>query len=283
MTEQSRLFQALLDSIGDPLVVVDLEENLLLSNPAARVLVDGDGVRALGEWHGIRFSHGEGQQKIERAESPFARALAANFVDREELFTSLRDGTGVWLSVTACPIRDAEGDVVAAVAVLRDVTENRRFAAELADKNARLLASEHAKDDALRQLRLAVDELATPILEVWDDVLALPLIGVFDSQRAADMAEHLLSEITRRRARFVIVDVTGVSMIDTTTADHLLRTVRSVELLGAQCVVTGIAPSIAVTLVSIGVDLGSLTTRLTFKQGLAECIRRREMARSANR
>ncbi|AKV00316.1 RsbR, positive regulator of sigma-B [Labilithrix luteola] len=283
MTEQSRLFQALLDSIGDPLVVVDLEENLLLSNPAARVLVEGDGVRALGEWHGIRFSPAEGQQAIERAASPFARALASNFVDREELYTTLRDGTGAWLSVTACPIRDAEGDVVAAVAVLRDVTEHRRFAAELADKNARLLASEHAKDDALRQLRLAVDELATPILEVWDDVLALPLIGVVDSQRAADMSEHLLSEIARRRARFVIVDVTGVSTIDTTTADHLIRTVRSVELLGAECVVTGIAPSIAITLISIGVDLGSLVTRLTFKQGLAECIRRRETGRSANR
>ena len=90
------------------------------------------------------------------------------------------------------------------------------------------------------RLRLAVDELSNPILELWDDVLAMPVIGLVDSRRTADMVRRLLAEVARTQASFVIVDLTGVEIVDTKTADHLIKLMRKVEIVGARCVLTGV-------------------------------------------
>ncbi len=142
----------------------------------------------------------------------------------------------------------------------------------LARKNEALLASEREKSEMLERLRISVEELSTPILEVWEDVLALPVIGVVDSRRASIMIERLLDEIVRKQSRFVILDITGVEVVDTATADHLIRLVKAVELLGARCMVTGIRPAVAQTLVAIGADLGSLATLRNLRHALRECL-----------
>lgn len=118
----------------------------------------------------------------------------------------------------------------------------------------------------------AIRELATPIIEVWEGVITLPLIGVVDSQRAADMMTRLLEAIVQKRARYTILDLTGVEVIDTSTAEHLLRLVLAAELLGARCVITGIRPMIAQTMVSIGIDLSKLVTLASLRDGLLRCI-----------
>ena len=156
------------------------------------------------------------------------------------------------------------------------LSETRRREAvvlELEEKNRSLVASEREKNDALQRLRLAVQELSTPILELWDDVLALPIIGVVDSRRSSEIMERLLGEVVRRRSRFVIIDITGVELVDTSTADHFIKLVRAVELLGARCMLTGIGPAVAQTLVLLGVDLRALTTLQNLSQGLKECLR----------
>ncbi|MFS8068641.1 MAG: STAS domain-containing protein, partial [Byssovorax sp.] len=109
--------------------------------------------------------------------------------------------------------------------------------------------------------------------EVWDDVLAMPIIGVVDSRRTADMVQRLLAEVARTQASFVIIDLTGVEIVDTRTADHLIKLIRKVELVGARCVLTGIRPAVAETLVDIGVDFGRLTTLRNLKHGLREALR----------
>lgn len=156
------------------------------------------------------------------------------------------------------------------------VSESRRREAvvlELEEKNRSLVASEREKNDALLRLRHAVQELSTPILEIWDDVLALPIIGVIDSRRSSEIMERVLDEVVRRRSRFVIIDITGVELVDTSTADHFIKLVRAVELLGARCMITGIGPDVAQTLVSLGVDLRALTTLQSLRHGLKECLR----------
>jgi rsbT co-antagonist protein RsbR len=151
----------------------------------------------------------------------------------------------------------------------------RREAAvlELEEKNRSLVASEREKNEALQRLRHAVQELSTPILEIWDDVLALPIIGVIDARRSSEMMERLLEEVARKRSRFVIIDITGVELVDTSTADHFIKLVRAVELLGARCMITGVSPAVAQTLVSLGVDLGALTTLQSLRHALKECLR----------
>ena len=123
------------------------------------------------------------------------------------------------------------------------------------------------------KLRYSIDELSNPILEVWDDVLVMPIVGVVDSRRTADMVQRLLAEVARNQASFVIVDLTGVEIVDTQTANHLMKLIRKVELVGARCVLTGIRPAVAETLVDIGVDFGRITTLRNPKHGLREAFR----------
>jgi rsbT co-antagonist protein RsbR len=126
----------------------------------------------------------------------------------------------------------------------------------------------------IERQRYAIETLSTPILQVWNDVLALPVIGIVDSKRSAELMEKLLGSIVTKQARFVILDITGVDVVDTRTADHFIKLVSSAQLLGAECFVTGIQPAVAQTLVEIGVDLSSITTLRTLQDGLRECMRR---------
>jgi rsbT co-antagonist protein RsbR len=177
------------------------------------------------------------------------------------------------LLLTARPLRDAAGQLIAGLVVSQDVTLQRQLERELRTRNEELATSESAKAQLIDRLRYSIDELSNPILEVWDDVLAMPIIGVVDSRRTADMVQRLLGEVSRTQASFVIIDLTGVEIVDTKTADHLMKLMRKVEVVGARCVLTGIRPAVAETLVDIGVDFGRLTTLRNLKHGLREALR----------
>jgi len=128
-----------------------------------------------------------------------------------------------------------------------------------------------------------VRQLQTPILEIWDDVLALPVIGMVDSRRSAEMMETLLVEIVNNRCKYVILDITGVEIVDTRTADHFVKVMKSAELLGTQCIMTGIRPAVAQTLVELGVDLSSIRTLRNLQEGLRYCLRESEAQRGRAR
>lgn len=129
------------------------------------------------------------------------------------------------------------------------------------------------KLDLIARQEEAIRALSTPIIEVWDGVVTLPLFGTIDSQRAAETMERLLSAITEKGATYAIIDLTGVDVIDTSTADHIGKIVRAAQLLGAQCIVTGIRPAVAQTMVQIGIDLTKLITLSTLREALRLCMR----------
>jgi rsbT co-antagonist protein RsbR len=145
----------------------------------------------------------------------------------------------------------------------------REYAQALLD-NERLAAE---RLQTIERQRAAISDLATPIIDIWDDILTLPIVGVVDTQRSVEMTEKLLHRITTTRARCVIVDVTGVDVVDTSTADHLVKMMKAAQMLGSTCVVTGISPSIAQTLVQLDVDLSAVRTLRSLKDGLKECFR----------
>jgi rsbT co-antagonist protein RsbR len=161
------------------------------------------------------------------------------------------------------PWRDKDGHIKGVIGVSLDVTEIQRTKADLESKRELI----ERQQDVIRNLE-------TPILQVWDDVLTLPMIGVVDSRRAARVMDELLSAVTRYRARYAILDVTGVDVVDTATANHLLSMIRAVRLLGAEGILTGIRPSVAQTVVSLGVDLSNILTLSTLRDGLSMAIRR---------
>ncbi|WP_437728667.1 STAS domain-containing protein [Sorangium sp. So ce861] len=179
---------------------------------------------------------------------------------------------GLFLTVSASPMRGKDGSISGAVAVFRDATEKKRLIEDLEAKNRDLVESESAKSELVERLRYAIDEISTPILELWDDVLALPIIGVVDSRRSAQIMERLLDEIVRRQSRYVIIDVTGVEVIDTRTADHFMKLMKAVELLGARCRITGVRPAVAQTMVELGINLGSVRAARNLKHALRDSL-----------
>jgi rsbT co-antagonist protein RsbR len=128
------------------------------------------------------------------------------------------------------------------------------------------------------RLRSTISELSTPIVPVHEGILVLPLIGSVDSRRATEVTERLLEAIAAHQAEIVIVDITGVPVIDTSTANHLLMTTRAAGLLGSQVVLVGIGAEIAQTIVHIGIELRGLVTLANLQAGIAYALAQRGMA-----
>jgi rsbT co-antagonist protein RsbR len=117
-------------------------------------------------------------------------------------------------------------------------------------------------------------ELSTPVVTLWEGVLALPIIGTLDSARTQVVMESLLQRIVESGAAIAIIDITGVPTVDTLTAQHLLKTVAAARLMGADCIISGIRPQIAQTIVHLGVELGSVVTKATLADAFAIALRR---------
>lgn len=137
------------------------------------------------------------------------------------------------------------------------------FQAYLEEKESTI----HAQEAELR-------ETATPITEIWDGVLTLPIIGTLDSSRTMLIMEALLNRIAQDRATAVVMDLTGVKNIDSQVSHHLIQMMRAVQLMGAEAILTGIRPEIARALTSLNIDLGNVTTRASLSDGLKEAFRR---------
>jgi rsbT co-antagonist protein RsbR len=159
------------------------------------------------------------------------------------------------------PVQNERGEVTHVAGISLDITPTKRTELEL-----------RAKLDLIQKQQQVIRSLSTPIIQVWDRVLTLPLVGMFDSARAAEVMDSVLREVVRTRARYAIVDLTGIEAMDTATADHLLKLSGAIRLLGAEGIITGIHPAIAQTMIGLGVDLTSIVTRSTLREGLQHCI-----------
>jgi rsbT co-antagonist protein RsbR len=175
-----------------------------------------------------------------------------------------RDGRTLWAETRVRPVKGEGGEIRGICGVLMDIT-----ARKLAEQEQERLETEVivAQSDALA-------ELSTPLLPISGDVLVMPLIGVIDAVRIAHVIEVLLQGINDARARVAILDLTGVPSVDSGAADGLLRAARSVRLLGAEVVLTGLRPEVARTLVALGTDFHGLTTCRTLESGIAHAARR---------
>ncbi|MEX5719171.1 STAS domain-containing protein [Geodermatophilus maliterrae] len=129
------------------------------------------------------------------------------------------------------------------------------------------------RERVIRQQQDSIRELSTPVLQVRERLLILPIIGVLDSERARQLTQQLLNGIRTHRARVVVIDITGVPEVDESVADHLVRTVDASRLMGASVIITGLSPLIAQTLVTIGVDLSKMDTIGDLQGGLEEAER----------
>ncbi|MEV7074750.1 STAS domain-containing protein [Streptomyces sp. NPDC093990] len=129
-----------------------------------------------------------------------------------------------------------------------------------------------AGEELIARQRQQLLEVATPVIKLWDGVVAVPLIGTLDSARSQVVMESLLEAIVDQRAAYAILDITGVPTVDSLVAQHLMKTVAAARLMGAECIVSGIRPAIAQTIVHLGIDLGSIITRAGLADALAYAL-----------
>jgi rsbT co-antagonist protein RsbR len=134
------------------------------------------------------------------------------------------------------------------------------------------------REDVISRQQRTMLELSTPVVELWEGILALPLIGTLDSERTQLVMESLLTRIVETGAAIAIIDITGVPTVDTLVAQHLLKTVAAARLMGADCLISGIRPQIAQTIVHLGVELGDVTTKATLAGAFAVALKRTGLA-----
>jgi rsbT co-antagonist protein RsbR len=135
------------------------------------------------------------------------------------------------------------------------------------------LAFIEERERVIRRQQEALRELSTPVLQIREGLLLLPIISLIDTQRARQLTEQLLKSIRQRRAKAVGIDITGVPTVDSKIANHLLQTVEAIRLMGAEGIVTGISAEIAQTIVTIGVDLSKIKTLSELQRGIDEADR----------
>ena len=131
-----------------------------------------------------------------------------------------------------------------------------------------------SREEVIIRQQRELMELSTPVVELWEGVLALPLIGTLDSGRTQVVMENLLEKIVQSGAALAIIDITGVPTVDTLVAQHLMKTVAAARLMGADCIISGIRPQIAQTIVHLGVDLSAVTTKASLADAFAIALKR---------
>jgi len=201
----------------------------------------------------------------------------------DELKSALRHLTEVVKAVgegeldRRATVKQAEDHPVGALAFgVNSMVEALSSARSEADKQLGQLEERLATIEAQRE---AIRELSTPIIEVWKGVLCMPVVGILDSMRAGEITTELLHAIVDRGAAYVIIDITGIDVMDTNTTDHFMRLARSVRLLGSECVLSGVNPSVARTVVEMGMELADVKSHRSLREALAEYVRTGERKR----
>jgi rsbT co-antagonist protein RsbR len=135
-----------------------------------------------------------------------------------------------------------------------------------------------SREEVIGRQQTEMFQLSSPVVELWQGILGLPIIGNFDSKRTQLVMESLLKRLAETQSEVAIIDITGVPMVDTLTAQHLLKTVAAARLMGAECIISGIRPQIAQTIVHLGVSLGDVPTKASLAGALAVAFKRRGLA-----
>ena len=279
--EPAALLQAVLDSPGDLVIfALDREYRYVAFNESHRATIQmiwGVDIRLGMDMLAEVVRRDDDREK---AKVLFDRALSGERIVSYEAYGDDQLARKTFESAYS-PMRSPQGAVIGVSCVVRDVSqaqhtehEREQLRSEMVLRNEELLQSSQENAQLVERLRIAVSELTTPVLEVWDSVLVMPIVGIVDTERGEQMTTRLLDAIERHRARFVIIDLTGVGNLDTSTANRFFQLARAAKLLGSEAIIAGIQSAVAQTLVALGVDLSGLQSTRNLKQALELCISR---------
>ena len=211
------------------------------------------------------------QERVSAEYASFWQELASGKVKSGQFHRLAKGGKSIWLEANYNPVFDLEGRVERVV----------KFAIDITDK----VESARATEIALKQVReaelireelnLALEEMSTPVMPIWDGILLLPLIGVVDSARTDKVVNKTLERINETRSKVFLLDISGVPAMDTAVANQLLKISKATQLMGCETVISGLSPAIARTMVELGVEVGEVRTTATLQQAFAIALGKR--------
>jgi rsbT co-antagonist protein RsbR len=155
----------------------------------------------------------------------------------------------------AVPLKDEEGNVIGGLEFVIDITERIQY------------------EERLKEQSHTIREMSTPTIELWSGVLVLPVVGVVDSMRAQHMMDSMLNKIAETHSKVIIMDIQGVAAVDTAVANHLIKITMATKLMGCECILSGITPAVAQTIIQLGIDMENIKTKSTLSDGLAEAFK----------
>jgi rsbT co-antagonist protein RsbR len=254
-----------------PAAVAMLDRDMRYIMTSRRWLTD----YGLGDQNILGRSHYEVFNDIpERWKASHQRSLAGAIEGQDEDPWQRANGETDWLSWKTYPWHDSSGAVGGIIFFTEVVTKHVQDQQALRENEAQLREINTHQEQLLNMIR----EISSPVIPVHDDVLVLPLVGTIDSARSSRIMETLLTGVQEHAAEVVIIDITGVPIVDTAVANHLIQATRAATLLGAHCVLVGVSAEVAQTLVQLGVNLSTLVTRSNLQAGITYALARQGRA-----
>lgn len=259
---ERRLLRTLFDTLPDRLYFKDAQGRFLFVNRAVVAILGAESAEDVVGKSDFDFYPQELAERFHSDEQQFLQA-GQDRVNMEQPSQDMKSGRTGWSLTSKIILRDAEGEVTGLMGIGRDITELKEAQAE----SQRQLEVIQKQQEVLRQL-------STPIIPIMDNIIVMPLIGVIDSARAGDIMRALLTGVSEHRAEIVIIDITGVPMVDTGVADYLNRAIKAARLKGTQTIVTGISDAVAETIVNLGIDWSDIDTLRSVQAGLKVAMQR---------
>jgi PAS domain S-box-containing protein len=281
LARQQYILDTFMENVPDSIYFKDRESRFTRINKAlARHIEVGDPAEAVGKSDYDFFPGEQAQPKYEQEQEIIHTGQP--ILDLEE-----PDGVGHWALTTKMPLRDESGEIIGTFGISRDITALKEAQAALeqayaeverqvAERTAELEReqeeSARLQQEVIEAQQRAIQELSTPIIPVLEGVIVMPLIGSIDTMRARDVTRSLLAGIREHGARVVILDITGVPIVDSGVAAYLNKTVQAARLKGARTIVTGISEAVAETVVDLGIDWSGIETLRDLRTGLQSVL-----------
>jgi rsbT co-antagonist protein RsbR len=239
----------ILEQLPTPVMAVDLDLNLIFMNDA--------GLKLSGKsWEEIKGFHCYELFDSLHCQTPECRMKQV--MGGTETCTVRNEakigGRAIPIEYTAAALKDKAGNIIGGLEYILNITERVQ------------------QEKKLQEQSRTIMEISTPVIKLWDRVIVLPVVGVVDSLRAQQMMQTMLKKITETNAKVIILDIAGVATVDTAVANHLIKIAKATKLMGCRCIISGISPAVAETLVQLGIELGDVTTNSTLQDSLADAF-----------
>ena len=243
----SAIKEQILEQIPTPVMAVNTDFEIIYMNSAGRDFLGKS-------WEAVRGYHCYELFDSKHCQTPECRMRQAieNNESRSGRNEIPMEDRTVYIEYYAVPLRDDQKNIIGGLEFILDITEKVR--------------DEKRLEEQSRTIR----QISTPAIELWDRVLVLPVLGVIDSMRAQQMTDTMLNKIKETSSKVIILDIQGVAAVDTAVANHLIKITKATRLMGCQCIVSGISPAVANTIVQLGIDMGDIKTNSTLRDALVD-------------